>query len=203
MDESIEHLVELFREFPGIGGKQARRFVYFLIRKDRAYTQELLDAIARVKREVGQCSSCLRYGAKIEGGTCSLCQQRSGEQLMLVERDADLENIERTKLYTGKYFVLRNMPTLGKQVSTEVRYGLLVQRIEKGIEEEGLSELIFALSLRPESEHERIILTRFLRERFPRLTISTLGRGLSSGIELEYSDEETLRHAIARRERIE
>ena len=49
------------------------------------------------------------------------------------------------------------------------------------------------------AEHTRMRLHSMLKDQFPNLTFSTLGRGLSSGTELEYSDTETLKYALASR----
>ncbi|MFT7327925.1 MAG: recombinational DNA repair protein RecR, partial [Crocinitomicaceae bacterium] len=59
-----------------------------------------------------------------------------------------------------------------------------------------LDELIFGLSISPEAEHTQIRLYTMLKDQFPNLVFTTLGRGLSTGTELEYSDTETLKHAF-------
>ena len=35
--DTIEKLTEVFKEFPGIGERQAKRFVYFLMSRNSAY----------------------------------------------------------------------------------------------------------------------------------------------------------------------
>ena len=37
--DTIDKLTEVFKEFPGIGERQARRFVYFLMSKNPAYVE--------------------------------------------------------------------------------------------------------------------------------------------------------------------
>ncbi len=195
-ETNIEKLRALFEQFPGIGRRQAKRFVYFLIRKDTSYIQELVNEIAKVKSEVTQCRHCLRYYPKTQGesGVCKLCAQKDGSMLMLVEKESDLENVEKTKLYDGKYFVLGNLAP-----SEREEYHALKKRIRYGIKHEGLKELIFGFSLKPELEHEQLRIQSFLKREFPEMRITALGRGLSSGIELEYSDSETLKYALSSR----
>ena len=61
-----------------------------------------------------------------------------------------------------------------------------------------LKEVILACAVTPESEHT----AEYVRESITGVTdahlisITTLGRGLSTGTELEYSDAETLRYAL-------
>ena len=48
----IEKLTEIFKEFPGIGERQAKRFVYFLMHKNPAYAENLCSLILELKKEV-------------------------------------------------------------------------------------------------------------------------------------------------------
>jgi recombinational DNA repair protein RecR len=52
MNNRIDKLAELFESFPGIGKRQARRFVYFLLHKDNGYIHELTSGIVNVKSEM-------------------------------------------------------------------------------------------------------------------------------------------------------
>ena len=52
MSLKIEKLTELFLEFPGIGRRQAGRFVYSLLHKDQTYINELVQEISSLKQEV-------------------------------------------------------------------------------------------------------------------------------------------------------
>ncbi len=197
MDEHIYKLARLFEEFPGIGKKQAKRFVYFLIRKENNYVQQLLNEIAHLKQKTQQCPLCLRYfERKNENRICEDCRSANGKILMIIEKDSDYETIKKSNLFEGKYFLLGNME---ENKDKENRYEKLWKRIQYGIQHDQLKEILFALPIQPEYEHERIILTSLIKKKFPKLRISMLGRGLSSGLEIEYSDEETLKFAITQK----
>lgn len=58
---SIDKLIKIFSEFPGIGPKQARRFVYFLINRNESYTEELKNEITELRKSVASCFDCKRY----------------------------------------------------------------------------------------------------------------------------------------------
>ena len=63
------------------------------------------------------------------------------------------------------------------------------------------TEVILALSATPEGDHTALELKLFLKplqEKYT-LAISLLGRGLSTGSELEYADGETLKSALESR----
>ena len=50
----IEKLTEVFKEFPGIGERQAKRFVYFLMSRNGEYSGNLSNLILELKKEVAQ-----------------------------------------------------------------------------------------------------------------------------------------------------
>ncbi|MEK7113272.1 MAG: hypothetical protein AAB873_00425, partial [Patescibacteria group bacterium] len=94
---TIEKLTEIFKEFPGIGERQAKRFVYFLMGRQNGYTTLLSDLIKELKKEVMQCSECFKFfllkdnNAKI----CEICSSSNTDDavLMIVEKDSDLESV--------------------------------------------------------------------------------------------------------------
>ena len=200
MNDYIDKLALLFEAFPGIGKRQARRFVYFLLHKDTNYIQDILSLIKQVKEEITQCSECYRFFAQNTNPQCSVCTANNqSKQLLIVEKDADFESLHKTHIYQGKYFILGGHINPNEKKRSYARVDTLIERIKRDISRGTIMELIFGLSINPEAEHTRIQLYTILRNRFPHLVFSTLGRGLSSGTELEYSDTETLKHAFKSR----
>ncbi len=99
MTDPLHRLTELFREFPGIGPRQAKRFSYALLTRSNEYLKELSSLIENVKADVACCSDCFRFAPskELSAGKCSICRgsSRDGNILMIVSRDIDLESIER------------------------------------------------------------------------------------------------------------
>jgi len=198
MNNEIQKLAELFESFPGIGKRQAKRFVYFLLHKNTSYIADLTAGISRIKQDIDQCHECFRFFPKTGTPTCDICSKDNHtKQLLVVEKDADLETIDKTHIYDGKYFVLGGFIQANEKKRSYARTEELISRIERdsGI----IEELIFGLSVSPEAEHTRLRLHTMLKDKFPNLVFSTLGRGLSTGTELEYSDTETLKYALESR----
>ncbi len=199
----LKSLEELFSKFPGIGPKQARRFVYFLLTKDESYLKELGGLIETLKRDVVTCVSCMKVFPRdfANSNICSICSDlnRSKNILMLVARDMDLEHIEKTGVYHGLYFVLGGtIPILDKEPEKRIRIKKLIDHISAY---EGIQEIILAMNATPEGEHTMRYIADTLSPLVDQkhLKISYLGRGLSTGTELEYSDKETLKNALERR----
>ena len=120
---------------------------------------------------------------------------------MVVEKDSDFESMRRSGSYAGKYFILGGtIPVLERDPASKIRIRELLARIEQGAPE-GLSEVILALSVNPEGDFTREYVSKTLEPISGQLgiTITTLGRGLSTGTELEYSDSDTLRYALKNR----
>lgn len=202
--DSINKLSEKLSKFPGIGPRQAKRFVYFLLTQNNSYLKELSENILTLKDNVKICDSCYRYFPNY-GGSTSLCEicfdtNRDSSVLMVVGKDADMENIEKNNIYNGKYFVLGGYLSIMSDNAPWVRSNELVKKIEKEVKKE-LKEVILALSLSPEGENTIHYINQILKpfaEKY-KLKISTLGKGLSTGTELEYSDDDTLKNALKNR----
>ena len=198
---TFDKLVETFRTFPGIGPRQAKRFVYFLLSRDKTFLDDFAHLISTLKQETMQCPECFRFFGR--RGTASLClicgdANRNLEELMVVARDTDLEAMEKSNMYQGKYFVLGGTRALIERKNADnLRLKELKIRASKGVKDGTLKEVILALSANPDGEHTSEELKQLLAS-LP-LTISTLGRGLSTGSELEYADKETIKNALKNR----
>ena len=194
----INRLIESFLKFPGIGPRQARRFVYFLAGENKEYADNLAKLILEVKSGMKQCESCYRYfeSKNIEIDLCPVCSgaSRDSSVIMAVEKDVDLENIERTGNFRGKYFVLGGLLSLAGNGTAEVRLKQLFEKVQK----EKPAEIILATSATVEGENTNLYIERILEPL--KVKIPRLGRGLSTGAELEYSDSDTIENALKNRQ---
>jgi recombination protein RecR len=119
---------------------------------------------------------------------------------MVVARDSDFETVEKSGAYKGLYFILGGtVPVLDKEPDKRIRLKQLLEEVsEKGLE---LKEIILSLNATPDGEHTATIVKEALQKitKNSALTISVLGRGLSTGAELEYVDGETIKNALQNR----
>lgn len=200
---SINKLTEIFSKFPGIGPRQAKRFVYFLLTRNSAFLEGLARLILELKKEVTICESCMRFFANSTHiKMCEICRNpnRSNDMLMIVERDADFENIEKSKIYEGKYFILGGkVPILEKNPEQKVRAQELVNIVSERAKI--LKEIVLALPINPDGENTEQYIKNLLSPIVNKnnIKVSMLGRGLSTGIELEYPDSDTLKNAFKNR----
>src|SRR3989344_464842 len=201
----IDKLAEIFKEFPGIGERQAKRFVYFLMHKNSAYAENLCTLISELKKETKQCGECFRFFIikSSKDKVCEICTDKNVDPavLMILEKDSDLESVRKSRVYNGKYFILGGLvPIVEKNTKNRIRIEELKEKIKK--EEKELKEIILAFSLSHQGDHT----DQYMREQIKTITdkqnikISSLGRGLSTGTELEYSDNDTLKNALKNRQ---
>ena len=202
MGGALQKLKDQFRRFPGIGMRQAERFVYYLLSRSESERKEIADLITRLGKGIVACDRCGRYIESSQRKACEVCadESRDASILLVVEKDIDFEKIRRSGAYRGHYFMLGGtVPILEKNPESRIRLRELMKRLA---EDTGVSELILALSATPQGDHTaEVIRARIDEAALPRtLTVSMLGRGLSTGTEIEYSDDETIQQALKHRE---
>lgn len=204
--DTIDKLTEIFKEFPGIGERQAKRFVYFLMQRNNAYATNIALLIQDLKKETAQCRECFRFffkSGRLKESICDICQSpdRDSSLLLVLEKDSDLESLHRSRAYNGKYFLLGGLvPIVEKNTKSKVRVEELKNKIKNSKGE--LKEVILAFSLNPHGDHTDQYIRGELKSVAEPLgiDISSLGRGLSTGTELEYSDNDTLYNALKNRQ---
>jgi len=178
--------------------------VYFLLTQSSADLTEMADLITSLKKDIAQCELCRRF-FKTSGNTplCNVCSSPNTDTaiLMVVEKDVDFENIQKTNAYHGRYFILGGtIPILDQDPGKRIRAKELFEVAQKGAQS-GLKEIVIALSVTAEGDNTTQYVRRVLEPIADEygFKISTLGRGLSTGTELEYSDSDTLQNALKNR----
>lgn len=201
---TLEELIKLFERFPGIGGRQARRFAYHLLNEESEKVARLSTLIRDIQGTVTECTSCFRFFTSERGNTqCAVCSDmaRDNSKLAIVERESDLDALERSKTYDGYYFVLGGtVPLLNSEDIKKLRGGALKHMVlEKA--KKGLTEIILAFSVNPDGENTARYVESILKDivALYNIKVSQLGRGLSTGSELEYADPETIKNSLLNR----
>jgi recombination protein RecR len=202
--DSQRRLEELFAHFPGIGPRQARRFVYYLLSKSPSFISDFTRLIEEVRKSTSECNECHRLfiGKATPASICSICgdKTRDTSLLMIVARDSDFETIEKSGAYRGRYFILGGtVPILDKEPEKRIRLQKMLEYVSS---RDAFQEIILSLNATPDGEHTadivRDALVSILNGK--PVKISLLGRGISTGAELEYVDGETIKNALQNRQ---
>lgn len=188
----IQNLIDEFAELPSVGPRQAARFVFHLLNQPKEEIEKFAKKLFVLKK-IDYCNFCNR--AIEHKGLCEICKNihRERTSICVVEKDTDIESIEKTKRYHGIYYVIG---TEDEKLQL-ARLKNLIARIKKSNKE--LNEIVIATDATTEGETIALYAARQLDElkkNYPQLRITRLGRGLSTGSELEYMDEDTLANAL-------
>lgn len=189
----LENAVDEFASLPGIGRKTAFRLVMNLLKRDSGEVTRFGETILRLHKEIRYCKICHSIS---DSDLCDICSdmKRDRSTICVVENIQDVMAIENTRQYKGVYHVL------GGIISPVDGIGpadLNIDSLEDKVKNEGVSEVILALSTTMEGDTTNFYIYKRLN-RYD-VYLSTLARGVAIGDELEYTDEITLGRAINNR----
>lgn len=200
----FEKLEKNFSKFPGIGRRQAKRFAYFVVQSNPEFITDLQENILETRKTVKLCPISFQYfttnNSTITTSPIVRDETRDNSLLLIVEKDQDIEAFEKSQTYHGQYFVLGN---LGNLLDTEMDDQFRIKALITLITKKGstLEEIIFALPANPDADR----ISDTLKQKIASLAqqfgfeLSQLGRGFSTGAEVEYADSETLANALKNR----
>lgn len=196
----IQRLISLLTKLPGLGPRQAARLTYHILDQNKDFAVQIAKNISEI-HAVKRCALCFQAHEET-GQTCFICMSPSRDQgtLMIVEKDTDLDTLEKTGVYNGKYFVLGGaISPLQQESQKRLRLKELVARVSF---EKTLKEVILGTSSTAEGDLTGRYIEKILEPHITgkgNIKLTRLGRGLSTGIELEYSDLETFKNAYQNR----
>ena len=191
---ALGRLLASLERLPGVGPKSARRLAHHLLAASPADAEELLEAVRSCRERTISCSVC---HALTEVDPCPVCTDPARDQRLLavVEDPSDVDVLERTREFRGRYHVLGGALSPLKGVGPdELHVADLVARAA------GLEEVILATNPNVEGEATALYLARRLKPLGIRVT--RLGFGLPVGASIEFADEVTLSRSLAGRREV-
>ncbi len=201
----LSKLSELLTTLPGIGPRHAERLAYVISNKDTSFLKTFQKTLNEIEHQGTRCSSCrgLFFADQAKGSLiCPLCSdsRRDPKQLVVTETEINRNSIEKSGVTGGYYFILGTALPVTETGTDRLPVKELTERI-RTLADHGLSEIIMAFNFTPESEHTAELLKKSIEPTCSELELSIrlLGRGFSTGTEVEYSDPDTLRHAFENR----
>lgn len=203
--EPIKKFVEKFSALPSIGPRQATRLGFYIKSLGDAAIKELADAITGLEG-IKTCSKCFfsfqKQSKSIHLGNsdefvasddlCDICSnpQRRKDLVAVVEKETDLISLEKTKKFNGRYLVLGELQKDGTLDA--------VQRLRlKSLKNDKLEEIILAINPTTYGDLNAGLIEQELKGIAKKMT--RLGRGIPTGGEIEFADEDTLGSALDNR----
>ena len=191
----IKNLIDQLSKLPEIGPRAATRLAFFLLNQPDNYIKNLAVAIQELKTKTKTCRNCFNLTSDT---ICHICSdsKRDRNLICVVEDILDILPIERTKRHQGVYHILGGLiaPIEGL-TPDKLHIKELAERVKK-LNSKAV-EIIIALNPTIEGDTTALYLERTLKPLG--IKITRLGRGLSTGSDLEYTDETTLINALQNR----
>jgi len=199
--EPIEKFIEVFAKLPSIGPRQATRLAFYLVNLGKSEMQIISQAVKGLLN-LKICKNCFYvYSTEksADDGLCSICGDKNRDQdlVMILEKETDLLSIERTNKYSGRYLILGD---LKKNATLDTAQKLRINSLKTYIKQNfggSAKEIIIAINPTTIGDLTASIIAQELKGSAKK--ISRLGRGLPTGGEIEFADEETLGSALERR----
>ncbi len=188
--EPMARLIEELKKLPGVGGKSAQRFAFYILRSSDEDAQLLADAIREVKANLRLCSVCNNI---TDVDPCTYCTSatRNLRLVCVVEEPTNIAAIEKTRHYNGVYHVLHGaLSPLHGIGPDQLRISNLVKRVESG----DVDELIVATNPTVEGEATATYLSRLFKSASVKVT--RIATGVPVGSDIEYADEVTMQKAM-------
>ncbi len=195
--ETIRNFIQVFSKLPSLGPRLSTRLAFYLINLDPTTFKSLEHALSNLK-SINRCSRCF-FLKDANKKLCAICAdlKRNKKIIAIVEKETDLLSLEKTGEFNGQYLVLGELPERGTFESAQkLRLENLKERIKKELDNNA-EELIIAVNPNTFGDFTADL----IKQEFGSLAkkITRLGRGIPTGGEIEFADEETLKQALERR----
>ena len=198
----IQRVADELAELPSIGPRQAIRLAFYLVGQNKETIRNLASAIDDL-RNIKICERCffIHQNAPTPAGEnlCDICRNPNRNQrvIMVIEKETDLVSLENTGKFTGRYFIIGEITKTGiLEEWQKLRLQALKSFIEKNLGGQA-DEVIFAFNPTALGDLQTSLLTKELSLLANKK--SRLGRGLPTGGEIEFADDDTLSSALDRR----
>ena len=181
---------------PGVGPRSAERIALWMVRARDDQPEQISQAIAQTRQAIRSCKLCGFFAA---GEVCDICvdSSRSTELLCVVEQPTDILPLEKTNAFRGRYH------SIGGKISPLDHIGpedLRIKELLERIDQEKITEIIFALPADVEGESTTNYIADLLKNKPVELT--RIARGIPAGGGLESADELTLAAALSGRTKL-
>ena len=167
-----------------------------MVRARNDQPEQISRAISDTRQAIRSCSLCGFFAAN---DLCEICadSSRTTELLCVVEQPTDILPLEKTGAFRGRYHSLSGKISPLDHVGPEdLRIKELLQRIDQ----EKITEIIFALPADVEGESTTNYIVDLLKDK--PISLTRIARGIPAGGGLESADELTLCAALSGRTKL-
>lgn len=198
LPDPIKNFINHISKLPSIGPRQATRLAFFIINSGKKEIEGIKQSLEGLEK-MNICEDCffIFMPKNINDTKCEICNDDSRNQkiIALVEKETDLISLEKTNKFNGVYFILGNLQKNGVLGTDQKKR---IEKLKNKIKNGGVAdEIIIAINPTTYGDFNAAILSKELKDFTKKIT--RLGRGIPTGGEIEFADEDTLGNALERR----
>lgn len=186
----FDYLVDALKSLPGVGYKNATKWVYFLLEQDSSYVDLFINRLKNAHNKIKNCHQCNNLTTK---DLCDICtsSNRDTTQLCVVNSIEDLQRIEDSNNYHGLYFVLKEEVN-PKQPDANLK--CLVSLYNYISDCHCIKEIIIATNFTISGQ---LMAKKIVDLLTPcSIKIYRIGFGLPLNGAIDYADDETIKYAL-------
>jgi recombination protein RecR len=194
----IQNFVDSFSKLPAIGPRMATRLSFFIASLPEHEQSRIREALNGLKT-LDRCPRCFFIKPRAEK-MCGICtnKKRDFHIVAIVEKDTDVFSIEKMGGFSGHYCVIGELDHRNPLGETQKqRLQSLKNRIVKESENGAGIEIIIALGPNTFGDFVSELIRQGFKDTHAKIT--RLGRGIPTGGDIEFADEETLRNSLENR----
>lgn len=203
LPDPIQKIADQLAELPSIGPRQAIRLAFYLAARSKEDIRSLALGIDQL-RNLKICERCFFFytdpltphASPLMPHLCDVCRNPNRNQrlVMIVEKETDYVSIENTKKFTGRYLIVGPISKTGLLEAWQ-KMRLQSFKGETAKQPGGqVDEIILGFNPTALGDLQASLLAKELAPLAKK--ISRLGRGLPTGGEIEFADDETLGSAL-------
>lgn len=194
LPKALIRVIDELGNLPGVGVRTAERYAYYLLRANKNIPHRLAKTVEELQSSVKTCPITFAL-IDTDKDVSSLYSDPSRDKKLVavVEEPLDIVAVERTGQFKGTYHVLGGAISPLDGIGPEQ---LHIPELIERIKNDAVDEVIIATNASVEGESTALFLQRYVKEAGLDVKLSRLARGIPAGVDLEYTDQITLMHAL-------
>ncbi len=192
--DPVQYAISQIGRFPGIGSRTASRMIFWLMQQDPNVATDIGAALCDLPTKIKRCSRCFTI---THAQQCQICEnkQRLDSIICVVERPQDIDKIELTGAFSGRYHVLGGSLSPLEGIGPE---NLRITELLNRLRNESVKEILLAVDPDTEGDATCLYLAHIIKPLD--ILVTRIAHGIAVGTEIEFANANSLRQALENRQ---